>query len=164
MVKNLNTVERGEKVRIGKVQPPTQAVNTIIVNASDTIVQAPHAGTFVSPVRFDNEATTNVLAYNSTTKEIVTTQVVASDKNLQQVTDTGNETNTLVRLLGGAQFSNLTGLGGNVYVDDTGNHGERHLRQGERLPRGEPHDHRGSDVHLIQKHFHHGPNLRVRPE
>ena len=123
MVKNLNTVERGEKVRIGKVQPPTQAGNTIIVNASDTIVQAPHAGTFVSPVRFDNDATTNVLAYNSTTKEIVTTQVVASDKNLQQVTDTGNETNTVVRLLGGAQFSNLTGLGGNVYVDDTGTTG-----------------------------------------
>jgi hypothetical protein len=123
MVKNLNTVERGEKVRIGKVQPPTQAVNTIIVNASDTIVQAPHAGTFVSPVRLDNDATTNVLAYNSTTKEIVTTQVVASDKNLQQVTDTGNETNTVVRLLGGAQFSNLTGLGGNVYVDDTGTTG-----------------------------------------
>jgi hypothetical protein len=123
MVKNLNTVERGEKVRIGKVQPPTQAGNTIIVNASDTIVQAPHAGTFVSPIRFDNVATTNVLAYNSTTKEIVTTQVVASDKNLQQVTDTGNETNTAVRLLGGAEFSNLTGLGGNVYVDDTGTTG-----------------------------------------
>ena len=123
MVKNLNTVERGEKVRIGKVQPPTQAGNTIIVNASDTIVQAPHAGTFVSPIRFDNVGTTNVLAYNSTTKEIVTTQVVASDKNLQQVTDTGNETNTAVRLLGGAEFSNLTGLGGNVYVDDTGTTG-----------------------------------------
>jgi len=123
MVKNLNTVERGEKVRIGKVQPPTQAGNTIIVNASDTIVHAPHSGTFVSPIRYDDGSTTNVLAYNSTTKEIVTTQVVASDKNLQQVTDTGNETNTLVRLLGGAMFSNLTGLTGNVYIDDTGTTG-----------------------------------------
>ena len=123
MVKNLNTVERGEKVRIGKVQPPTQAVNTIIVNASDTIVNAPHSGTFVSPIRYDDGSTTNVLAYNSTTKEIVTTQVVASDKNLQQVTDTGNETTTSVRLLGGAMFSNLTGLTGNVYIDDTGTTG-----------------------------------------
>ena len=123
MVKNLNTVERGEKVRIGKIQPSTQAGNTIIVNASDTIVHAPHAGIFVSPVRYDATSTTNVLAYNTETNEIVSTQVVSIDKSLQYVTETGNSTTEVVQLLGGAVFSTLTGLGGNVYVDDTGTTG-----------------------------------------
>jgi len=135
MVKNLNTVERGEKVRIGKLQAHTQADNSIVVNASDTILQAPNSGFFVAPVREDVVATTNVLAYNSTTKEIVQTSVVASDKNLQHVTDTGNITTQVVQFTNGFVASGLVRLGGNttpehsldigsnIYLDDTGSSG-----------------------------------------
>ena len=135
MAKNLNTVERGEKVRIGKLQPHTQADNTIIVNASETIIQAPHSGFFASPIREDLVSSTNVLAYNATTNEIVQTAVVASDKTLQQVTDTGNVTTQVVQFTNGFVSSGLVGIAGNtspvhsldigsnIYIDDTSSSG-----------------------------------------
>src|SRR6056300_69438 len=130
MVKNLNTVERGEKVRIGKLQAHTQAGNSIVVNASDAVLEARTSGFFVAPIRDDAVATTNVLAYNSTTKEIVQTPVIASDKNLQQVTDTGNSTTQVLQFTNGFVAGGLVGLGGNtspvhsldigsnIYLDD----------------------------------------------
>ena len=142
MVKNLNTVERGEKVRIGKLQPHTQAENSVIVNASDTVVQAPQSGTYVAPIRYDTDATTNVLAYNSATHEIVTTQVVAVDKTLQYVTDTGNTTTQVVQFTNGFVSSGPVGLGGNtepthsldigsnVYFDDTSSSGNVFFARG----------------------------------
>jgi hypothetical protein len=128
-------VERGEKVRIGKLQPHTQADNTIIVNASETIIQAPHSGFFASPIREDLVSSTNVLAYNATTNEIVQTAVVASDKTLQQVTDTGNVTTQVVQFTNGFVSSGLVGIAGNtspvhsldigsnIYIDDTSSSG-----------------------------------------
>src|SRR6056300_892039 len=142
MVKNLNTVERGEKVRIGKLQPHTQAENSVIVNASDTIVQAPHSGTFVSPIRYDTVAATNVLAYDTATNEIVTTQVVAVDKTLQYVTETGNTTTEVVQFTNGFVSSGQVGLAGNtepahsldigsnVYIDDTSSSGNVFFARG----------------------------------
>jgi hypothetical protein len=142
MVKNLNTVERGEKVRIGKLQPHTQAENSVIVNASDTIVQAPHSGTFVSPIRYDTVATTNVLAYDTATNEIVTTQVVAVDKTLQYVTETGNTTTEVVQftngfvspgpvgLAGNTEPSHSLDIGSNVYIDDTSSSGNVFFARG----------------------------------
>jgi hypothetical protein len=142
MVKNLNTVERGEKVRIGKLQPHTQAENSVIVNASDTTVQAPHSGTFVSPIRYDTVATTNVLAYDTATNEIVTTQVVAVDKTLQYVTETGNTTTEVVQFTNGFVSSGPVGLAGNtepahsldigsnVYIDDTSSSGNVFFARG----------------------------------
>jgi len=135
MAKNLNTVERGEKVRIGKLQPHTQADNTIIVNASETIIQAPHSGFFASPIRQDLVSSTNVLAYNATTNEIVQTAVVASDKTLQHVTDTGNVTTNVVQFTNGFVSSGPVGIAGNtspmhsldigsnIYIDDTSSSG-----------------------------------------
>src|SRR5210317_700395 len=142
MVKNLNTVERGEKVRIGKLQPHTQAENSVIVNASDTIVQAPHSGTFVSPIRYDTVATTNVLAYDTATNEIVTTQVVAVDKTLQYVTETGNTTTEVVQftngfvspgpvgLAGNTEPAHSLDIGSNVYIDDTSSSGNVFFARG----------------------------------
>src|SRR5210317_964402 len=142
MVKNLNTVERGEKVRIGKLQPHTQAENSVIVNASDTTVQAPHSGTFVSPIRYDTVATTNVLAYDTATNEIVTTQVVAVDKTLQYVTETGNTTTEVVQftngfvspgpvgLAGNTEPAHSLDIGSNVYIDDTSSSGNVFFARG----------------------------------
>ena len=58
MVKNLPTVERSTKIRFGKNVPDSdvQAENTIIINASNTLVTTPNSGSiYMSPVRFRND-------------------------------------------------------------------------------------------------------------
>ena len=56
MPKNLNTIERSERIRIGKNVPDEQAINTVLINASNSVVEAPISGFYVSPIRYDTEA------------------------------------------------------------------------------------------------------------
>ena len=76
MVKNLPTVERSTKIRFGKNVPDSdvQAENTIIINASNTLVTTPNSGSiYMSPVRFRDDFTdTNIvlMMYNRVTGEI----------------------------------------------------------------------------------------------
>ncbi|QIG59529.1 hypothetical protein [Dishui Lake phycodnavirus 2] len=138
MVKNLNTVERGEKVRIGKLQPDTQAENSIIVNASDTIVQAPHSGFYAAPIRFVASSASNVLAYDATTSEIIET----TPPTIQQVTEQGNVTADILQFTNGFVSLGPVGLAGNmepvhsldigsnVYIDDTSSSGNVFFARG----------------------------------
>ena len=99
MVKNLNTIDRSERIRIGKHVPDEQAVNTIIINASSDVIQAPQGGLYVSPIRTNESIASNTLCYDITTKEIVDS---GKTIDLQGVTQTGNVTSETL------QFTNNT--------------------------------------------------------
>jgi hypothetical protein len=144
MVKNLPTVERSTKIRFGKNVPDSdvQAENTIIFNASNTLVTTPNSGSiYMSPVRFREDFTdTNIvlMMYNRATGELSESGESASNlvggQTLEATTLRGNTTSNTV------QFTNLDtslvtngyvgivntqplhtlSVGSNLYVSDTG--------------------------------------------
>jgi hypothetical protein len=88
MVKNVNNLCFTEKIRFGRYTNETQPNNSIVLNASKReIPQMEECGFFVSPIR--NTIASNVLMYDSTTKEIVDSGVL----NLQKITELGSVTN-----------------------------------------------------------------------
>ena len=99
MVKNLNTIDRSERVRIGKHVPNEQAVNTIIINASSNVIEASQEGFYVAPVRLNESLYSNVMCYDISTKEIVDS---GKTIDLQGVSEVGNTTTETV------QFTNNT--------------------------------------------------------
>src|SRR6056300_477058 len=99
MVKNLNTIDRSERVRVGKHVPNEQAVNTIIINASSNVIEAPQEGFYVAPIRVKESIYSNVMCYDISTKEIVDT---GKSIDLQGVSETGNSTTETI------QFTNNT--------------------------------------------------------
>jgi hypothetical protein len=144
MVKNLPTVERSTKIRFGKNVPDSdvQAENTIIINASNTLVSTPNSGSiYMSPVRFrDDFSDTNIvlMMYNRVTGEISESGESASNlvggQTLQATTERGNTTTLTTRFTspttgivttGKVGVSNILpghtlSVGSNVYIDDTG--------------------------------------------
>jgi hypothetical protein len=144
MVKNLPTVERSTKIRFGKHVPDSdvQAENTIVFNASNTVLNTPNSGSiYMSPVRFrDDFSDTNIvlMMYNRQTGELSESGESASNlvggQTLQATTDRGNTT-TLTTRFTNPDTSFVTGgkvgianslpghtlsVGSNVYIDDTG--------------------------------------------
>lgn len=148
MVKNLNTIERSERIRIGKYTPDEQANNSIIINASSELLEANASGFHVTPIRKDNSVLSNTLVYNTLTKEIVDSGEninrtlddilavgnVASYTVEFQNTDTSfvtygpvgiANTNPIHTLDVGSRFfvdengSNVVDITGNVFVSDT---------------------------------------------
>ena len=99
MVKNLNTIDRSERVRIGKHVPNEQAVNTIIINASSNVIEASQEGFYVAPVRLNESLSSNVMCYDISTKEIVDS---GKTIDLQGVSEGGNTTTETL------QFTNNT--------------------------------------------------------
>ena len=99
MVKNLSTIDRSERVRIGKHVPNEQAVNTIIINASSNVIEASQEGFYLAPIRVNEAMNSNVMCYDITTNE-----VVDSGKALtfQGLTEAGNSTTETI------QFTNDT--------------------------------------------------------
>src|SRR5210317_1563370 len=91
MVKNLNTIERSERIRIGKYTPDEQAINSIIINASSETLEADTYGFYVSPIRTQSSVLSNTLVYNTVTKEIVDSGENIN-KSLEDVTTVGNTT------------------------------------------------------------------------
>src|SRR6056300_1306841 len=91
MVKNLNTIERSERIRIGKYTPDEQAINSIIINASSETLEADTYGFYVSPIRTQSSVLSNTLVYNTVTKEIVDSGENVN-KSLEDVTAVGNTT------------------------------------------------------------------------
>jgi hypothetical protein len=80
MVKNLPTIERSTKIRFGKQAPTNQADNTIVLNASSTAINASSGDSiYMAPLRVTNPASTTVIGYNPTTKELYNTNVLTSD-------------------------------------------------------------------------------------
>ena len=133
MVKNLNTIERSERVRIGKYTPDEQAVNSIIINASSQLVDANVSGFHVAPVRKDSSVTANTLVYNVLTKEIVDSGDNIN-KSLEDVTTVGNTTSHTIEFqnagvslvtygrvgIGNTSPVHTLDVGSNLFVDDTG--------------------------------------------
>ena len=144
MVKNLPTVERSTKIRFGKNVPDSdvQAENTIIFNASNTLVTTPNSGSiYMAPVRFRDDFTdTNIvlMMYNRQTGELSESGESASNlvggQTLQATTERGNTTTLTTRFTspttsivtsGKVGVSNISpdhtlSVGSNVYIDDTG--------------------------------------------
>jgi len=100
MVKNLPSIERSTKIRLGKYIPEDQANNTIIFNATDALLPdtSTSNSTYIAPIRgkgVSESGTFNVLAYKTGTHEIVDTKLTTDDvgrKSLQDVTDIGSTT------------------------------------------------------------------------
>jgi len=102
MVKNLNTIEKSERIRIGKHVPDEQALHTIIINASSNVIEASAGGLYIAPIRTNTGFTSNALCYDITTKEIIDTGATVAPQNLQGVTEEGNTTTQTV------EFNNPT--------------------------------------------------------
>jgi hypothetical protein len=143
MVKTLPTVERSTQIRFGKHAQQDQGENTIVLNASNTAVDASNGGAvYVSPVRFrpdyEGNAEIVLMMYNTTTKELTESGESAQDlignQGLQAVTNQGNVTsnslifynNTVAFVTTGnvgisnALASHTLSVGSNLYVDDYG--------------------------------------------
>ena len=69
MVKNLSTIDRGTKVRFGRWHNDDQADNTIVINASDTPINADHSGLFMSPIRVDEGVIVTLMGVDHRTGE-----------------------------------------------------------------------------------------------
>ena len=148
MVKNLPAVERSTKIRFGKHVPDSdvQAENTIVFNASNTLVTTPNSGSiYMSPVRFRPDfSDTNIvlMMYNKATGELSesgeSANALVGGSTLQLTTQRGNTTSN-VTIFTGANPSNISlmtsncvgianltpedhtlSVGSNLYVNDTG--------------------------------------------
>ena len=143
MVKNIPSVERSTKIRFGKNVPDStdQAENTIVFNASNVHINADYAGSvYMTPLRVQPDLLDPkiaMLTYNSVTKEIMDSGVLASDLfnlNLEDVTINGNVTSNTIQFVnldtgfitsGNVGISNSAPIhtldvGSNLYIDDTG--------------------------------------------
>ena len=143
MVKNIPTIERSTKIRFGKNTTDDQGENTIVLNASNTSINASSGGSlYISPVRLDTEyaskPTVVLMMYNTETKELVESGERASDlignQGLAAVTNQGNVTADVVRFVNNTTafvtesnvgIANSTpgytlSVGSNLYVDDAG--------------------------------------------
>ena len=143
MVKTLPTVERSTKIRFGRHAREDQGENTIVLNASNTAVDATEGGAvYITPVRFEPNYDENdaivLMMYNTTTKEMVESgepaSTLISDVSLQGATLQGNVTansmifynNTVAFVTSGnvgisnALASHTLSVGSNLYVDDYG--------------------------------------------
>jgi len=136
MVKNLSTIDRSEKIRLGKNTSDYQPENTIVLNATSEIFPSLTANSFyVAPLRydFDQRATSNTIVYNFVTKEIVDIGP-GSRVSLEDVLITGNVTantaefnNTFTGLvtlsnvgIGNANPIHLLDVGNNFYINRGG--------------------------------------------
>ena len=133
MVKNLNTIERSERIRIGKYTPDEQAKNSIIINASSAIIDADVSGFHVAPVRYVSNVLSNTLVYNTVTHEVVDSGENIN-KSLDDVLAVGNvasytvefqNTATSFVTYGPVGIANTNpihtvDIGSNVFIDDTG--------------------------------------------
>ena len=143
MVKTLPTVERSTKIRFGRHAQEDQGENSIVLNASNTAVDATEGGAvYITPVRFDDtyaDKTEIVLMmYNRNTKEMVESgepaSTLISDVSLQNSTTQGNVTsNSMIFYNNAVAFvtsgnvgisnalaSHTLSVGSNLYVDDYG--------------------------------------------
>ena len=106
MVKNLPSIERSTKIRLGKYIPEDQANNTIIFNATDTFLPdtSTSNSTYIAPIRgkgSSESGTFNVLAYKTGTNEIVDTKLTTDEvgnKSLDDVTTVGSTTSNQIGL------------------------------------------------------------------
>ena len=136
MVKNLSTIDRGTKVRFGRWHNDDQAENTIVINASDTPINADHAGLFMQPVRRDEGVVITLMGLDATTGEIVDSNINAQAVQGREIDFYANLGNTITSTIvyeadnalvttGNIGISNLEPIhtldvGSKFSVDETG--------------------------------------------
>jgi hypothetical protein len=144
MVKNIPTIERSTKIRFGKNVPDSdvQAENTIVFNASNTLVTTPNSGSiYMSPVRYRpdfRDENVVLMMYNRTTGELSesgeSANALLGGQTFQVTTDRGNTTSNVVQFInpevsfvtfGNVGVANTIAghtldVGSNLYVDDLG--------------------------------------------
>src|SRR6056300_1097744 len=144
MVKNLPTVERSTKIRFGKNVPDSdvQAENTIIINASNTLVTTPNSGSiYMSPVRFRNDIVDPnivLMMYNRATGELSesgeSANALVGGQSFQATSDRGNTSSNVLQFtnfntsfvtngnvgIANTQPLHSLSVGSNLYVSDTG--------------------------------------------
>ena len=141
MVKNLPTVERSTRIRFGKNCTEDQAENTIVFNASNVQIDASNSGSvYITPIRIqDNYEDPNfkMMIYNSSTKELVNSNVIAEtvlkmtledviiNGNVTSNTVSFNNTSTSITTLSNVGIANgapihTLDVGSKFYVDEVG--------------------------------------------
>ena len=97
------------------------ATNSIILNASGCSLNSTEAGFYVNPIRANNAVGGNVTTYNTTTKEIVYTNVEINNNGIRlangtSITDTAGSANVFIKYLQAANTATQTG---NIAYYDT---------------------------------------------
>jgi len=123
MVKNIPTIERSTKIRFGKYATEDQGENTIVFNASNVAIDTSGSGSiYMTPLRQEDDITSRditMLTYNTETKEIIDSNVLAVDLftiNLQYATNNDNVTSNTVRFINDTTSFVTTG---NVGIQNT---------------------------------------------
>ena len=113
MVKNLPTIDRSQKVRVGGGVFGDQTPESIILNATRESISGPLSGLYVAPIRENSGALlANTLVYNTNTREV---QYQVSQFNLQEVTEYGAATDQAVTVANALTSNDLT-VYGNLLV------------------------------------------------
>ena len=143
MVKTLPTIERSTKIRFGKNVQEDQGENTIVLNASNTVVDASDAGAvYITPVRnfpgYVGKPEVVLMMYNTLTKELTesgeSAQDIIGNVGLDEVANQGNATSNTVIFnnnttaivttgkvgIANSQPGHTLSIGSNVYIDDVG--------------------------------------------
>lgn len=123
MVKNIPTIERSTKIRFGKHATDDQAENTIVFNASNVAIDASTAGgVYMTPLRQATIGGATFIGYDSTTKEIVDTNVLTSllgGISLDDVTIEGNVVSNGIPHFANVTTAFTTLPGSNVGISNT---------------------------------------------
>ena len=123
MVKNLPTIERSTKIRFGKHASDDQAENTVVFNASDSVINAINEGSiYMAPLRVAELAGSNLVGYSATTKEIVDSSVPTSllgGVTLDSATVQGNIVSNATPHFANETTAFTTGHGSNVGISNT---------------------------------------------
>jgi len=123
MVKNIPTIERSTKIRFGKHATDDQAENTIVFNASNVAIDASTAGgVYMTPLRQATIGGATFIGYDSTTKEIVDTNVLTSllgGISLDDVTKEGNVVSNGIPHFANVTTAFTTLPGSNVGISNT---------------------------------------------
>src|SRR5210317_713980 len=137
MVKNLNTIDRGTKIRLGRWHNDDQADNTIVINASDTPINASNANAlYMKPIRSDPSNNTIMTGFDPNTYEIVNTGLRRDDVAPREVDYYANIGNTFTSTIkfegdtslttegvvgiGNVQPIHTLDVGTKFYVDENG--------------------------------------------
>ena len=123
MVKNIPTIERSTKIRFGKHATDDQAENTIVINASDSAINAINEGSiYMAPLRVAELAGSNLVGYSSLTKELVDSSVPTSllgGVTLDSAALQGNVISNAIPHFANTLTAFTTGHGSNVGISNT---------------------------------------------
>src|SRR6056300_1692591 len=137
MVKNLNTIDRGTKIRLGRWHNNDQADNTIVINASDTPINASNAhALYMKPIRSDPSNNTIMTGFDPNTYEILDTGLRRDDiapREVDYYANIGNTFTSTIKFegdtslttegvvgIGNVQPIHTLDVGTKFYVDENG--------------------------------------------